>query len=326
MWPPGLEDDTVMDLRDSFPHGKVPPLTPVASKEQEEPLRWSNLLSKQSNRLPLLRRAARSQEDEEQRLSEEVDGKTVPQLLMLAATLLVTVRHLQPVDYLLVTAVTGYLVVLQKLAAQQRQRTTSASKSSNLLVPVLPALPPQGHVPVTNQTPLGYALTQSRDYRRWLRLGEVVGWWAPMLLMLVGTTQLASATTTVPQSLVARPLFLLAAQAVTERRVTRRWTTPLPIRILVPVLYNWIRLGYLWKWATTSVVATTAITTSTTLLPFRSISQWLAVANWAYTAVNLWGFLIPVATLRYLRAHFWGVEAARVVTRRGLGLLMDDDE
>ena len=203
MWPPGLEDDTVMDLRDSFPDGKVPPLTPVASltkKEQEEPLRWSNLLSKQ-NRLALLRRAARSQEDQEL-MSEEADNrKTVP-LLMLAATLLVIVRHLQPLDYLLVTSVTGYLVVLQKLAAQQRQ---SFKNNNNLLVPVLPALPPQGHVPVTNQTPLGYALTQSRDYRRWLRLGEVLGWWAPMLLLLLGTTTKLAAATTALQPVAGGP-------------------------------------------------------------------------------------------------------------------------
>jgi hypothetical protein len=44
----------------------------------------------------------------------------------------------------------------------------------------------------------------------------------------------------------------------------------------------------------------------------------LAIANAVYWACNLFAFLIPVATLRYMRAHFFGVEAAEVTTRIGM--------
>jgi hypothetical protein len=44
----------------------------------------------------------------------------------------------------------------------------------------------------------------------------------------------------------------------------------------------------------------------------------LAAANGVYWASNLFAFLIPVAAIRYMRAHFFGVEAAEVTTRIGM--------
>jgi hypothetical protein len=44
----------------------------------------------------------------------------------------------------------------------------------------------------------------------------------------------------------------------------------------------------------------------------------LSVLNLAYWGVNLFGFLLPVAALRYMRAHFLCVEVEQVTTRTGM--------
>jgi hypothetical protein len=44
----------------------------------------------------------------------------------------------------------------------------------------------------------------------------------------------------------------------------------------------------------------------------------LAIANAVYWAANLFCFLLPIATIRYMRAHFFGVEAEEVTTRLGM--------
>jgi hypothetical protein len=42
------------------------------------------------------------------------------------------------------------------------------------------------------------------------------------------------------------------------------------------------------------------------------------MANLGYWSLNLVAFLIPVALVRYMRAYFFGVEAAEVTTRVGM--------
>ena len=44
----------------------------------------------------------------------------------------------------------------------------------------------------------------------------------------------------------------------------------------------------------------------------------LAMANLVYWSLNLFAFLIPIAVVRYMRAHFYGVEASEVTTRIGM--------
>lgn len=48
------------------------------------------------------------------------------------------------------------------------------------------------------------------------------------------------------------------------------------------------------------------------------VGRCLAISNALYWTANLLVFLIPVATIRYMRAHFFGVEAAEVTTRIGM--------
>jgi hypothetical protein len=85
----------------------------------------------------------------------------------------------------------------------------------------------------------------------------------------------------------------------------RLYQAPLPIRILVPVAYNAARLGYLWQWANHQ--ATLGL-----------VGRGLAIVNLAYWGANLFAFLLPVATIRYMRAHFFCVEAEEVKTRIGM--------
>jgi hypothetical protein len=47
------------------------------------------------------------------------------------------------------------------------------------------------------------------------------------------------------------------------------------------------------------------------------LGRLVAAANLGYWALNLFVFLIPLATMRYLRAHFYGVEAEEVKLRSG---------
>jgi hypothetical protein len=81
--------------------------------------------------------------------------------------------------------------------------------------------------------------------------------------------------------------------------------TPLPIRVLIPVAYNTVRLGYLWSWAVQSLI-------------LGSLGRAIAIANLVYWLLNLFGFLIPIATVKYMRAHFFAVEAEQVTTRSSM--------
>ena len=53
-------------------------------------------------------------------------------------------------------------------------------------------------------------------------------------------------------------------------------------------------------------------------LPLGRIGRALGILNAGYGAINLFAFLIPIASVRYMRAHFFGVEAEEVTTRIGL--------
>ena len=76
----------------------------------------------------------------------------------------------------------------------------------------------------------------------------------------------------------------------------------MPLRILIPVAYNTYRLGSLWQWASCCQGGYT-------------IERILAWANFLYWNIHLFLFLLPIATVRYMRAHFFCVEASEVSIR-----------
>jgi len=105
--------------------------------------------------------------------------------------------------------------------------------------------------------------------------------------------------------IVGGPMFLLCFQALTEA-VARTALLPLPIRILIPISYNTLRLSSLQSWA---------FSTAPSVIP-KSL-QVLGIANLLYWYANLFLFLVPVGVMRYLRAHFYCVEAVEVTVRKG---------
>ncbi|KAL7539468.1 hypothetical protein ACHAXR_009320 [Thalassiosira sp. AJA248-18] len=241
-----------------------------------------------------------------------------PALLALAllGTKCVNARH--------VAAVVGmsvYFIGLASWCAAPKRGSTDHQPIVNL-----PSLPSKGHVPNLITNPLGASLTSSRVYRTWLRVGALLGILLPAIILtqlFLGSKNLAIMQMTdwihvgssvgEVKKIVGGPMFLLCCQALTEA-VARTALLPLPIRILIPVSYNTLRLPSLQAWAFPAAAAA---------LP-KSF-QVLGIANLLYWYANLFLFLIPVGVIRYLRAHFFCVEAVEVTVRKGgegsIGLL-----
>ena len=263
--------------------------------------------------------------------------------LVVSAILLGTGK-VRPLDVAAAATITAYIVIL-----------TMASQSyrDNSYVPYVPACPPQGHVPAMVTNPLGRNFAGGADgsetgyfYDKWLRFGAIVGCVIPTLwtmgVILADSipasmmtsitsssslvpgviqrtiTSLAEAAVASPASLSSpvracgRHLFLLCCQIMTEASTKRRVTTvPLPIRVLVPCIYNTVRLSYLWWWVQSSFLSSSSSLLSTAPLV-------LAVLNMVYWSLNLFGFVIPIAAMRYMRSHFFCVEAEEVTLRQGL--------
>jgi len=306
IWPESNND--AITLSDSFPNGIVPNLASTAIETSDAGFGGGEATSPGGGNKPrrryiqriLKRAASRDTSDNE---TERGDGPVGKIPIALALCLLVggTVR---PMDVALVASWTAYLTILNMTARSTRENGGGA--------PLLPAVPPQGHVPALLSNPMGNGFERSAVYRRWLKLGALLGFVGPLAWLAAAAIvpflmEGAPGADLKAARVVARPLFLLCCQVTTEA-VSKRNVTPLPLRILVPIVYNASRLAYLWSWAL-------AATNGASL---GRIGRGLAIANAAYWATNLFAFLIPIASVRYMRAHFFGVEAEEVTTRIGL--------
>lgn len=314
IWPPSNEGP--VELSSSFPNGKIPQyivdrlnasVSPerqaaAANRKEQEPILWRKRV-KDAVVDRILRRAARREEDDAAAVWDTVASRQRRGVTMDRVPIFLALGFawtLKPLDIILLSFFTGYISILHLLSRSTR--------SCDGVTPFLPALPPQGHVPMSIANPLGSELTTySRVYDRWLKLGVGLGLLAPLGILIHRCgMSIAQHNSDLLQGIhvVARPLILLCVQAITESSCR---SSPLPLRILVPVAYNSIRLGYLWNWA---------------LIPdemaLGRISRFLGILNFLYWATNLFAFLIPVATMKYLRAHFFCVEAESVVTRAGM--------
>ena len=178
----------------------------------------------------------------------------------------------------------------------------------------MPSLPSKEHVPTLVANPLG-ALTNSRAYRIWLRIGGIGSILVPTIILTQLILQSKFPTikamkwinvgshVTEIKRIIGGHMFLLCCQALSEA-VARTSLLPLPIRILIPVSYNTLRLSSLQAWvARTSVLP----------LPLKV----LGIFNLLYWYANLFLFLIPIGVVRYLRAHFFCIEATEVIVRKG---------
>ena len=262
-------------------------------------------------------RRARSTETVE---SEYADQFGVPHTVQPAiskgpailALILLATNCVNPQHLLSVIGMSIYFIGLASWCAAPK-RGMSTSDSSSKPIVNMPTLPEKGHVPTLITNPLGASLTNSSVYRIWLRVGALLGVLLPTLVLAQLT--MGSKLPVMTKSwldvgnhvgeikrIVGGPMFLLCCQALTEA-VARTALLPLPIRILIPVSYNTIRLSSLHSLAFSSVIST----------PLRV----LGIANLFYWYANLFLFLIPVGVVRYLRAHFYCVEAVEVTVRKG---------
>lgn len=279
IWPPTNEEP--VNLRDSFPGGIVP--DNIISAQQS--LRTSEIQPVQRRIIPrILRRAASAQD---QALAG--DRPSIDRAPIIIAAGLSLSGFVRPLDVLISAFLSGYTCLLFAMAKSVR---------SDGRTPTLPALPPQGHVPSLVANPLGYSMTNSANYNRWLQAGFLIGLVGPLIQVVRGSL---NGEVAMAQN-CGRPLFLLCIQAFSEN-MSRRALTPLPIRVFVPIAYNTVRIGYMWQWVGRSIVG---------------VDRGLALVNFIYWSLNLLGFLLPVVAIRYMRAHFFSVEASQASIQSGL--------
>ena len=146
--------------------------------------------------------------------------------------------------------------------------TSSTSSSSSYLQT---ALTSQGHVPSLVSNTLGTQWSQSATYDRWLRLGVLLG----LICPTISTAHYVYLQNTVAGQVVGSHVFMLCIQTLTERYFRMRGVTPLPIRILIPLLYNAARMGVLYHWMKMGVAG-----------HFHTWEKLLGVLNWLHWPMN----------------------------------------
>lgn len=215
IWPESSQQPVV--LEDSFPGGVLPDIAQqelqiadfdasVAVVDDETPTKRRRRLPRAIQRI--LTRAAVKEEDVEYDTAVDKTPAVVAVGLLVGGLV-------QPVDVLVVVFLSGYMSILGVASRVLR---------SDGITPVLPSLPPQGHVPALISNPLGNAFTNSNVYDVWLKFGFVLSVAAPVAMLgrylFVGEKEVEAV------KFCARPLFLLCCQAVSEgisRRVMVRF-------------------------------------------------------------------------------------------------------
>eukprot|EP00980_Cylindrotheca_fusiformis_P001648 scaffold374_cov124-Cylindrotheca_fusiformis.AAC.7 len=217
IWPPTNEDS--VHLTDTFPNGQVPYSAVVTIGQQDmevvhesveetingtvqpetsTPRRSKRRFVSRSIRRILRRAAAKEELDSE---GEIVSMDRTP--IVVAVALLVQ-GLVRPLDIIVVSCISFYLIVLGMIARSPRENSDA---------PILPSVPPQGHVPAMVSNPLGMGIKDSLLYDSWLKIGVIIGLIGPVLLLarliLVEKDFLAA-------RVCARPTFLLCCQAISE--------------------------------------------------------------------------------------------------------------
>ena len=235
IWPECNEDP--VQLTDSFPNGQIPYSAIMAMDQQDmaavhtsvqESITSSDGTSEEADMVEtggkqgkrrrrnparflvsktvrrLLRRAAAKEElDIEQATLNENPGIWT-QILSVVPVLLVIKGLISPLDVMAVASFTTYYMILQMIARSPRDGG---------MAPIMPAVPPQGHVPIMVSNPLGIGTLYSAAYERWLQLGIALGFVAPVIQLV---HQVFRANDIDAARLCARPIFLLCCQALSE--------------------------------------------------------------------------------------------------------------
>jgi hypothetical protein len=311
IWPPVGYND-IIRIQDSFPQGIVPTTTTTTSiLHQTHHLSHINKIGSYMN------------------------------VLVLFCTIFT--GSVVPMDLLCIITMTGYFIVLQQWAQSLRGSSnwnSSSSTSTSTAINdswttagitrpvVLPTLPPvSNHVPYQIQYPLGYRISQSRLYRSWQWTGTLLGQTVPFGLLLLSWISTNVVGLSIDERYyfwMIRCLLVGTCQRMTEH-VSDHTTDgiqhiPLPIRGLIPVMYNTVRLLYLWQWIRTIVHPTTILSGGSSVTSFYGKSyigyilllRALPIMNMLYTVIHLFGFVLPVMMVRYFRNYFYMVEAKEV--------------
>ena len=179
---------------------KVDPTSGTVHKRQRLPARKRKYLRR------ILRRAAAKEE-----LDTEGELSPVDKLPVIVALSLLFRGFLRPMDVLVAACCTAYFIILN-MAAQSSRDLSGA--------PILPATPPQGHVPTLVSHPLGRQTNDSALYQTWLKVGVLVGFLGPLILLARSYVTIKFGVDMTPRAaasrICARPLFLLCCQMITE--------------------------------------------------------------------------------------------------------------
>ena len=252
IWPECNPDP--IQLQDSFPNGNIP-YSAILEVDQTDMQavhdNTSNSMDGENSNLMvsrrhkarflvsmtvqrLLRRAAAK---EELHAEEELSNASWQQSMRdrLVAMLVATVvlqGLIRPVDVLVVSALTSYYIILGMVARSPRRGG---------LAPIMPSMPPQGHVPTMVSNPLGMGVAQSRSYDVWLQAGVGLGIILPALSILLDRTAFrrSSKDLAVTATLCARPLFLLCCQVMSET-YSKRAMVSIEVYIAAVNLQFWL--------------------------------------------------------------------------------------
>ena len=216
IWPESQED--AVELSSSFPNGIIPYSVIIQTnlddsiyQQQKQPQNQAQSSGRRRRRRTgsrnyikrILRRAASKEE-----LDHEGEIKSIDKTPIAIGLSLVIRGLVRPMDVALVACWTAYFIILNMTARSGRRDSTAGGQ-----VPIMPALPPQGHVPAILTNPMGSNFESSSSYRQWLNLGAVVGLIGPLSMIIY---YIVKADMMDAARVVSRPLFLLCCQIVTE--------------------------------------------------------------------------------------------------------------
>lgn len=160
------------------------------------------------------------------------------------------------------------------------------------------------YVPTNSKEPPLYS--SRKVFRRYVSLAGWLGLFVPLAYIIA---PLLFHRPSFPWALfTAGPhVLLLISQVVSERFFNRKGYS-LPIRALVPSLYNARRMFTLHRWIVEQSVALSAAlkaeaSTSTAFKLWLLVGLILAGANYLFWAYNLFLFLIPIYIPDALRVH-----------------------
>ena len=204
IWPECNEE--TVQLRDSFPNGIIPmaAMDALGSPLLAAKTGIDSNDSSSSSSSPSVPIEAKAE------IATNKSFGSVDRIPGIVAIGLLGAGLIRPTDLMVVSGAVAYVAVLEYFARSVR---------GDGITPILPSLPPQGHVPDLVASPLGYSFSNSDDYDTWLRSGVFLSLFLPIATIaryMVGSNQqvdLARAC--------ARPLFLLCIQGLTES-MTRR--------------------------------------------------------------------------------------------------------